>query len=318
LFFNLLGFSSFDLVFKVQMVFLLALIIKTINIVGISLLQRNENYISINLSLVIASCVFFCIIFISKSENFLLLCSIGFLARNILEFILISIKVLNFSQLLKVRLDFKSFKKLLADCRIFIFGQLFYKTEDLLDKYISSFLVEGFLSFTSFIKSIFSAFSNVLINSYIIQSLSYFSKNINSLKKSLGYLKKRIYVLFLISLIIIAGNAFLGNYVFTLLFENKFSPELTKYISVTLLVSSIVVFFVPLNAIYQNLLLSLALHKKIVFLDSLSYAISVILKIVLSIKFGIYGFLTAFVISFLIKNFIKSIAIIKLKTNLNE
>lgn len=315
LFFNLLSSSSFDLVFKVQIIFLIALIIKTINIVGVSLLQRNENYVSINLSLVIASCVFFFIIYILKSENFLFLCSIGFLVRNILEFILISIRVLDFSQLLKVQIDFKSLKKLFADCRIFIFGQLFYKTEDLLDKYISSFLVEGFLSFTSFIKTIFSALSNILINSYIIQSLSYFSKNKKNLKKSLEYLKKRIYILFLISLAIVIGNALLGNYVFTLLFNNKFSPELTKYISFTLSVSSIIIFFIPLNAIYQNLLLSLTLHKKIVFLDSISYAISVVLKIVLSIKFGVHGFLIAFVISLLIKNFIKSIAIIKLKNN---
>lgn len=315
LFSNLINQSNFNLIYKLQIVFLLALIFKTINIVGVSILQKKENYVKINFSLVFATCIFFLIIFIfSNSEDFTFLCGVGYLVRNIVEFFLMSYKIISLNKLIKSKVDFKLLKELLANCRIFIFGQLFYKTEDLLDKFISSFLVEGFLSFTSFIKSIFSAFSNVLINSYVIQSLSFFSKNIYKNKDlSLKYMKKRIYILLYISLALIVTNYFLGDYVFNLLFRNKFSLELSKYISITLIISSVIVFSIPLNALYQNYLLGLSLHKKIVFLDSLSYSFSIVLKIILSYKFGVYGFLIAFLLSSLVKNTIKSLAIYKLE-----
>ncbi|EGR0524529.1 hypothetical protein FG062_12305 [Vibrio cholerae] len=231
----------------------------------------------------------------------------------IMKLLLFSILLfLNFKFLTYFEYDKKIAFQLYSKAKYFFVSGFYYRTEDLVEKYIASYLAPGYLSLVSFVQRIYGAVITVVNTSVITPTLTRFcnSNNIgqrNSDYKLMKLVSSLIVILSIISFPIIY---FFGNEFLSVLFRDKLASVEG---SVTFVLISLfpTVLLLIINQLLHNFLLSRSQEKKIAVFDMISYTLSLLAKVFLTYKFGLFGFVLGILFTSLLKLCFKLLIVIK-------
>lgn len=221
--------------------------------------------------------------------------------------LLVILLILNVHCLSGIKYDKKMANELFSRSKYFFISGLYYRTEDLVEKVIASFLAPGFLSLVSFVQRIYGAVITVINTVIITPTLTRFCKSTTKKEKYSDYkfIKLLVVVICLVTLISFPVVYFYGEKFLLLIFSDKL---LGVEESVTLVLSVLFPTFMLLtiNQLLHNLLMSRAQERNIAKYDMISYTISLALKITLTFLYGLSGFLGGIVFASALKLVFKS------------
>jgi len=229
---------------------------------------------------------------------------IGALSTQLLikTFLLLFLLFLNFDALNRYHYDKHLAKKLFNKAKYFFISGLYYRTEDLTEKYIASFLAPGLLSLVSFVQRIYGAVITVINTVIITPTLTRFCKNNNTDTKYLDHNFMRLITIAIVisSLLLFPVFYFFGEKFLLLIFSNKLLL-VKDNITLTLTMLFPMFAFLTINQLLHNFLLSRSKEKNIAVYDMISYSISLLIKVGFTVKFGFIGFLIGVLCTSIIK-----------------
>ena len=216
--------------------------------------------------------------------------------------LLLSLLFLNRKYLYSYAYDTYVAKIIFSKAKYFFISGLFYRTEDLTEKLIASYLAPGLLSLVSFVQRVYGAVITVFNTVVIAPTLTKFCINVaeNSGDADHKMLKNVTMAIVLASCFGFPLIYFFGESLFMLIFSGKVL-EVKDNVSITLIVIFPTFIFFTVSQLLHNFLLSRAKEKEIVLFDSLAYSITLSIKIFMTISYGYMGFLISIVISPFVK-----------------
>ncbi|WP_350551510.1 hypothetical protein [Pseudoalteromonas sp. 120-MNA-CIBAN-0494] len=221
--------------------------------------------------------------------------------------LLIVLLILNIRYLSRIKYDKKMAKELFSRSKYFFISGLYYRTEDLVEKFIASFLAPGFLSLVSFVQRIYGAIITVINTVIITPTLTRFCKSKTKEEKYSDYkfIKLLVAVVCLATLISFPIVYFYGETFLLLIFSDKL---LGVEENITLVLCALFPTFMLLtiNQLLHNLLMSRAQERNIAKFDMISYTLSLVLKVSLTFGYGFSGFLVGIVFASALKLSFKS------------
>lgn len=203
--------------------------------------------------------------------------------------VVLILSFLNYQEFKETSININIAKDLFRKTKYFIFSGVYFRTDDLLEKYIASYFNTGQLSLVSFIQRIYGAIITVVNTVIITPTLTKFCKNKNNYE-SMELIKKLSLLILSLGILGYIVTHFLGVMVIKFLFPEQISI-LEEYLHITLVLLYPTCVFLVLSQLIHNYLLSLELEKNISYFDIFSFTISAALKIVLTIQYGYVGFL---------------------------
>lgn len=306
IFVNYIGKISFDTIKDIQIIFLITFFIESLNILFLSTMQKRNEYIKINIINLITAIIGLLFVLYTIDIYGVYSAVLGQLLIRSSIFIILFIYLLNI-----IKIDFIFRREILillwGRMKYIFIGSFYFRLNDLVDKFIASYLTSGFLSLVSFIQKLYEASNTVINSSITAPTITKFSilikeKKYSILKKILVNYLILLFVINSISLIIVY---FLGEKIFLYFFSNRIEEELVNILFITLITIFIICYTQTMGKIMQNLLLSLKAEKEITKYDVVSFTIAIIIKIILTYNFLITGFLISFILAELIKVFFK-------------
>ncbi|BCE00606.1 hypothetical protein [Marinicellulosiphila megalodicopiae] len=224
--------------------------------------------------------------------------------------LLIILLYFNFKFLTKINYNKKLAKELFERSKYFFVSGVYYRTEDIVEKYIASFLAPGFLSLVTFVQRIYGALITVINTVFVTPTLTRFCKS-NTVSEKYSdhkFVKLLSVIICLVSLLLFPIIYLYGDVFLFLIFSEKLLGVVDS-VTLTLVLIFPTLTLLTINQLLHNFLLSRSKEKNIAVNDMISYTISLVVKIVLTIKFGFIGFLIGIVLSASIKLFFKAIVV---------
>lgn len=301
------------LILDIQIIFLFVFLFDVLNILFIAILQQKNKYILINFVTLLSSIISFIFIYLFIDDYLLYAATFSQLISRITIFIVLGIFL--FSVIIG-RLNFQKdiFLLLWNRMKYFFYSSFYFRSGDLIDKFITSYLSSGFLSLTSFIQKLYEAVNTVINSSIVAPTITKFSYLVKEKKfRELKILiKKYLILLFIINTINLIIIIIFGEKFFLYFFSEKIEYNLIPILSSVLIAIFTICFSQTIGKILQNFLLSLEKEKQIIKYDIYTFTISIFIKIILTYYFSIIGFLFSFVITEVIKYGTKSYLVYKL------
>lgn len=308
---NYLQIIELQTIKTIQSIFLITFVIDSLSLVFLSILQQKDNYILINLLSLSSSIISF--LFIYNTINFLGIYSATYGQLIIRLFIFIIL----FSYLIKYVVESNHFEikySLILFNRVkhLIFGSFYFRINDLLDRYIATYLSSGFLSLASFIQKLYESFNTVINTSIVAPTITKFSYLLkeNKYKEVKRIIYSYTLFIFILVTIFLIFIFFFGEQLFLVFFAERLDKNLSSILFISLICIFIICYTQTIGKIFQNLLLSLNKEKLITYYDVVSFTITIPLKISMTFYFEIFGFLISFVLSEMIKFLLKGYLLI--------
>lgn len=216
--------------------------------------------------------------------------------------LLVILLFLNIGFISRINYDRQLATELFSRSKYFFISGIYYRTEDLVEKYIASFLAPGFLSLVSFVQRIYGAVITVINTVIITPTLTRFCKSNTTSEKYSDQKFMRLIITLICSLSLISFPLVyhFGEDFLLLLFADKLAGVEGN---VTLTLSLLFPMFalLAINQLLHNFLLSRSQEKRIAIFDMVSYTISLVSKIVLTISYGFPGFLVGVILGSVLK-----------------
>lgn len=319
IFINYLDFVGHYKIIIVQSLLIITFSIGNLNIVFIAMLQASNQYVKINILNMLAAIFGFLIVFV-YIENFgLYAAAISQLGIQVFLFLIMFFSVIK-TKKLNITFDKDSFNLLWDRMKYIVIGSSFYRTEELVERFISSYLSTGFLSLVGFVQRVYGGIITVLNTSIAgptITKFSYLVKN-KEFDKINYTLKKYLILLFAINALLFVAVVFAGEELFMYFFSERINNSILPMVFITLLLSFTMVLGNTLGQVMHNLLLSMQLEKILTIYDSATFTINTIIKVVCAVSFGMTGFLIGIAVSILIKNLAKAYLLFKYLKKFNS
>lgn len=221
--------------------------------------------------------------------------------------LLSTLLLLNRKYLYPIRYDRRVANELFSRAKYFFISGLYYRTEDLVEKYIASFLSPGYLSLVAFVQRIYGAIITVFNTAIITPTLTRFCKSEVKEEKASDYKLIRLIVILIIIFGIVSSPIiyFFGDDFLLLMFSDKLAT-VQEYVTLVLIVLLPTLMILTINQLLHNFLLSRSKEKNIAIFDMVSYTISLIFKLGATYFYGFFGFLIAITFASLLKLIFKS------------
>lgn len=179
------------------------------------------------------------------------------------------------------------------------FGSFYYRSDELAERYITSYLSSGSLSLIAFIQRIYGAIITVINMVFSAPTITEFSclhkKNDYCLLKE--RMQKSILLVVILLMPIYFIVAILGEKALILFFADKIPNELHRDVNVSLLCLFSLVAGKTIGMMQRSLLMSIR-HEKITTISNAAiFTVNLPIKIALTIEYGIYGLLASICIS---------------------
>lgn len=311
IFINYIEKVEYFKILMIQGMFIFTFLLNNLNIVFYALFQEKNQYIKINFFNMFASIVGFLFVYFTIDYYGIYSASIS---QMIIQFFLFFIMLIFTFKILKQNFVFDKDTLFLLWSRMkYIFlGSFYYRTDELIERFIASYLTTGFLSLVGFIQRVYGAIITVLNSSIAGPTITKFSNLIKegNFKEVKTTLFNYMIFLFIIDFFIFLVIFLFGENLFLYFFSEKIDINLTFMIFITLMALTSMIFGNTLGQILHNLLLSMKLEKNITIYDSFTFTINIILKIIMTIYFGMIGFLVSILVSVIIKNLVKAYLVI--------
>lgn len=316
IFTNYLEKVNHDLILNVQKIFLVTFIFEIINILYLAILQQRNKYILINLLNLLGGIISLSIVYFFINEYGIYSAVVSQFSIRVFIFIILSIYLF---RLITAKLSFKKeiFLLLWNRMKYIFIGSFYFRTGELLDRYIASFLSPGFLSLFAFIQKIYGSSNTVINSSIVAPTITKFSllNKERKIKILISSYIKYLLFLFLVNSILFLIVIFFGKDIFMYFFNDRIDQEILYILNFTIITLFIFSYSQTIGKVQQNLLLSLKEEKRITQYDIFSFTINIFLKIVLTYEFNIYGLLTAVVLGEFIKYGLKGYLSYKILNN---
>ncbi len=203
-------------------------------------------------------------------------------------------------------------KAIYSKAKYFLFSGIFYRSEDLVEKMIASYLAPGLLSLLSFVQRVYGAVITVINSALVAPTLTKFCNNLQLCSQAESHkLIKSISMLILMAGVIgFPIVCYVGEPIFLLVFsENIVSVQ--DYLLLTLLFIFPTLMFFTESQLLHNFLLSRELEKKIVLNDTFAFVMALIVKIYSTLTFGYVGLLMSVSFGAFLKMFLKIILVLR-------
>jgi O-antigen/teichoic acid export membrane protein len=221
IFINYLDYYEYSKIIKVQTLLIVAFSISNLNVVFIAMLQKRDKYIKININNMISAFFGFLIVFYFVEKYGILAAAISQLGIQIFLFLLLYFSEEKTNFFINITFDKNSFNLLWKRMKYIVFASSFYRTEELIERFISSYLSNGFLSLVGFVQKAYGALITILNTSIAgptITKFSYLVKN-KEFKKIDNMLKKYLTFLLIINSLIFIGVIIVGEELFMYFFS---------------------------------------------------------------------------------------------------
>lgn len=207
----------------------------------------------------------------------------------------------------------KSMQELFTRSKYLIAGSLYYRTDELSERVILSFLSTGTLSLLAFIGRLYGAIITVLNAAISVPTITTFSKLIQNQQHQhiIPTLNTYLIALSAINLTLFAGIALVGKPLLLYFFPNQIPPTLTYLLLPALLCLAATLFGKTLGQVTHNALLALKLEKAITKIDASIFTLTLALKILGVIFYGVYGLFFAIILQQLLTNILKYKAVLR-------
>lgn len=301
LFVNYVGSIPMDTIIKVQALLIGAFVIDSLTMTYFAMLQEKNKYVTFNLANVLASLAGLTFVYLTINTFGVFAAAANQLLIKLSIFSVLSFVFL--PQILKtLSFDFEQLKLIFNRAKYLLLGALYFRTEEMTERYIASYLSEGFVSLLSFVQRIYGAMVTVLNSAIGVPSITTFSNLVKAeaydqIKTSLN---RYIVTLIVISGVIFVTMFFIGEWLLLQLVQESVSVKLTPMIKPTILCVFVFVLFKPISLVLQSLLMSLRKGSISTAYDAATYTINLIIKIGLTIQYGMYGLLVAIIITSII------------------
>ncbi|MEM5507010.1 hypothetical protein WNY81_19405 [Shewanella frigidimarina] len=221
----------------------------------------------------------------------------------------------NIRFLSRIHYDRKVANELFSRAKYFFISGIYYRTEDLVEKLIASFLAPGFLSLVSFVQRIYGAVITVINTVIITPTLTRFCKSTTTSEMYSDHKLIRLIIVLIcaFSLITFPLVYYFGEDFLLLIFAEKLL-SVKESVAVALAALFPTFTFLTINQLLHNFLLSRSKEKKIAVFDMVSYTLSLLLKVALTFLYGFTGLLMGIVSASALKLVFKSylvLAVIK-------
>ena len=293
-------FKNYDISSEFDIFFNIALVIFFFDIIAMIFVSYENSKSRFNIPIV---CNFISSL-IGLSSAYFLVDNFGIfgalLSQVIIKLSIVAILlILNFNKLVFPLYDKTIAYEILNKTKYFIFSGVYFRTDDLLEKYIASFLVSGQLSLVSFVQRIYGAAITIVNTVIITPTLTKFC-NHKTDAESYELIKNLLILTLVIGCVGFVGVHYFGIYTVKLIFPSQLN-KVDAYVYQALMITYPTSVILIINQLLHNYLLSRDQEKKIAQFDMLSFTISAVLKIVLTIYLGFIGFLWGILSSSLLK-----------------
>lgn len=298
LYINYAGTVDKDKIILIQSILIGAYIVDGFILVFTAMLQEQNRYITFNLSMLFASIIALIFVFISLEYLGVYAAALN---QLIMKGVVLIIMCCMFLPLILRTLSFdkEQFKLIFSRVKYLILGSLYYRTDDVVEKIIASYLSGGFVSLVAFIQRVYGAIITVLNSVVGVPAITVFGDLIVDKKyhQATNSLVKRTVGLLLTNGVLFLGLMLFGESLFVIVIDETLTPDLESILHNSILCLYVYVFGKTITQLSQSMLLALNKQSISVAYDAFTYTISLLLKVVLTIKYGIDGFLIAIVIS---------------------
>ena len=306
IFTNFIGKVSYDKILIVQGLFLAVFYISTLNVVLYSIYQEKGEYIKINIINMFAAMISFIFIYFTLNEYGVYAAAAS---QVVTQLFIIFVMITQKGSVLKHNLIFDRENLVLVWSRMkyIFFGSLYYRTDELIERFIASYLSSGYLSLIAFIHRVYGALITVLNTSIAGPTITIFSNlvKIGDYKKIKVVLYNYITLLTTINIAIFLVIVIFGEILFLHFFSDSINESLKSVLNNILILLFSLVYGKTLGQVLQSVLLSMKLQDISTKYEMATFTISIAIKLILTIHFGIMGLLYSIVISEIIKNFAK-------------
>lgn len=294
---NYLGSIGYSKIFTIQGVILFASAFNIMNVLFVSIFQERNNFIglsSVNLFVSVVGCTFvyytielFGVFSAVMNQLIVQVCTF-----TILLVYTYSVIVNDFY------FDRRKLNILWSRMKYSFVGSFYFRTDELIERVIASFLSPGFLSLISFIQRIHGAIIVVLNTAVIAPTVTKFSSLHNDSRTDEC---KRIYYSYLFFLILVDSFLLmvmyiLGEYLFIYFFGDKISLSMLPMVFDSIIILFAMVFGKTIGMLQRSLLMASRKEKAVTFMNVFVFTVNLMIKISLTYYFGMYGLLVAFLI----------------------
>lgn len=298
LYINYIDKVSMDTIFTIQGIFIFTFLINTINILFLAIFQEKNQYIKINFLYIIGAIIGFTFIYFTIDKYGIYAASFSQLLIQL--FLLVIMLILTFS-IIKKNLNFDRNTLILLWNRMkyIFFASFYYRTDELIERFITSYLTPGFLSLIGFIQRVYGAIITVLNTSIAGPTITKFSNLIK--EKRYKEVKQTLYE-YLILLFIIDSLIFLivllyGENIFLYFFNDRINKTFLPILFHAILFLFAMVFGKTLGIVQRSLLMSAKKEKSVTIISSILFTINIFLKVILTYLLGIEGLLFSILLS---------------------
>ncbi|EPA8367898.1 hypothetical protein ACQ676_003421 [Vibrio fluvialis] len=227
--------------------------------------------------------------------------------------IVIILSLINLNKLNFVVYDRLIAAEILNKIKYFILSGIYFRTDDLLEKYIASFLVAGQLSLVSFVQRIYGAIITIVNTVIITPTLTKFCNHKTDVE-SYDLIKRLLILALVLGGVGFGFVHFFGVYTVRSIFPSQLNTVDT-YVYKALMITYPTSVILVINQLLHNYLLSRSQEKNIAQFDVISFTISAVLKIILTIELGFIGFLWGILFSSLLKLIFKMVLFVNIIKN---
>ncbi len=291
----------------IQSLLILTFCISNLNVVFLAMLQENNQYIKINTLNMFSAVIGFAIVYFTIEMFGVYAAALSQLGMQIFLFAIMFSGALIANKII-LAYDFKTFYMLWQRMKFVFVGSLYYRTEELTERFISSYFSVGFLSLFGFVQRVYGALITIVNTSIAgptITKFSYCVKN-KEFNKIKSLLTKYLLLIFIFDAIIFLIIIFTGENLFLYFFREAVNENISNDIFTILIVSFGMVFGSTLGQVIHNILLSMQIEKEITICDSVTFTLNLLIKVIGAFLFGMMGFLIATVVGVMIKNSAKA------------
>ena len=316
LFINYIGEVEISKIYTVQLILIVAYFVDGLIMVFNSMLQEKNKYITYNASMALASMVGLIFVYFTIDHIGVYAAALNQLLMKV--FIFIWLFILFFKSIKPyIAFDKDIFKELVKRTKYILAGSLYFKTDEIVEKFVASYLTAGLVSIIGFIQRVYGAFVTVLNSAIGLPSMTVFSNYIKEgrVKDVRPILMRYILALTVISFCIFVAIHFVGETVFVWMMGDKLSADLIPTLNLAMYMLFAFVYFKPISLVLQTLLLSLNKGDIATAYDSVIYTFNVGLKIILTILYGIEGLLVAILIGYALVDIAKFYLVVKELSN---
>lgn len=289
--------------YRIPLLFSIFLFLDCVYVYTQIYLQNTNQYIKMNLYFLLGNIIQFIFVFFSIDLIGIYSLILGLIISKMVSFLLI-IKELPMVITIKNKELYLISKKILP----ISISSLYSRSNEIVDRYLSSFLITGSISIVGFSTRISSAITTVINTSIVTPTITSFTKEKSRIKKELT---TRVLYIFIIFISSISLWYIFGEKIITLMLNDNQPPYSSIYIYNICLFLLLLTIINPIVGLANNILLSRQKLNYVAYSEIIAYSIGILIKIILTIYLGLKGLIFAIIIEAILKLIVKSIYIIK-------